>query len=170
MVQLLTRLKRRLDPRLYTSGVCVCLFFFFFFFFFSRVQLLLFITVYILFTHLKILKINSTVLFTYLKIILLQCFQFSIFSKNKLYPNGLWLLTQKKFLSHIKWHNIDYNSLKWRVVVSKKNGESMWGHFSTDHNSPHGGVVTHISNTLSIFRHAHGSNCLYMAAVWASQS
>ena len=94
MVQLLTRLKRRLDPRLYASGVCVCLFFFFlfffsFFFFFSHVQLLLFITVYILFTHLKILKINSTVLFTYLKIILLQCFQFSIFSKNKLYPNEL---------------------------------------------------------------------------------
>ena len=88
MVQLLTRLKRRLDPRLSTSGVCVCLFFFFFFFF-SGVQLLLFIIVYILFTHLKILKINSTVLFTYLKIILLQCFQFSIFSKNKLYPNEL---------------------------------------------------------------------------------
>ena len=86
MVQLLTRLKRRLDPRLSTSGVCVCLLFFFFF---SRVQLLLFIIVYILFTHLKILKINSTVLFTYLKIILLQCFQFSIFSKNKLYPNEL---------------------------------------------------------------------------------
>ena len=34
MVQLLTRLKRRLDPRLSTSGVCVCLFFFLFFFFF----------------------------------------------------------------------------------------------------------------------------------------
>ena len=31
-------------------------------------------TVYILFTHLKILKISFIVLFTHLKIILLQCF------------------------------------------------------------------------------------------------
>ena len=35
-----------------------------------------------------LLKISLTVLFTYLKIILLQCFQFSIFSENKLYSNG----------------------------------------------------------------------------------
>ena len=33
------------------------------------------------------LKIGPTVLFTHLKIILLQCFQFSIFSNNKFNPN-----------------------------------------------------------------------------------
>ena len=32
---------------------------------------------------------NFTVLFTHLKIILLQYFQFSVLSKNKLYPNRL---------------------------------------------------------------------------------
>ena len=37
-----------------------------------------------LFTHLKILKMGPTVLFTHLKIILLQCFQFSIFSFSKI--------------------------------------------------------------------------------------
>ena len=42
-------------------------------------------TIHILFTYLKILKIDLTVLFTYLKIILLQCFQFS---NNKFNPNG----------------------------------------------------------------------------------
>ena len=36
--------------------------------------------VYALFTHLKILKISSTILFTHLKIILLQYFQFLVFS------------------------------------------------------------------------------------------
>ena len=36
----------------------------------------------------KILKMGSTVLFTHLKIILLQCFQFSVLAKIKLYPNG----------------------------------------------------------------------------------
>ena len=38
----------------------------------------------------KILKMSPTVLFIYLEIILIQYFQFSVFSfsKNKLYPNG----------------------------------------------------------------------------------
>ena len=54
-------------------------------------------TIVVLFTYcrntvheLKILKMGSTVLFTHLKIILLQCFQFSVFSfsNNKLNPNG----------------------------------------------------------------------------------
>ena len=35
-------------------------------------------TVHALFTHLKILKMGTTVLFTHLKIILLQYFQFSV--------------------------------------------------------------------------------------------
>ena len=39
-------------------------------------------TVHALFTHLKILKIGSTILFTHLKIILLQYFQFLVFSFN----------------------------------------------------------------------------------------
>ena len=45
--------------------------------------------VYTLFTHLKILKISSTILFTLLKIILLQYFQFLVFSfsNNKYNPN-----------------------------------------------------------------------------------
>ena len=52
----------------------------FFFFFFST---------YELFTYLKILKISHTTLFTYLKIILLQFFQFLVFSfsNNKFNPN-----------------------------------------------------------------------------------
>ena len=37
-------------------------------------------TVHTLFTYLKILKMGLTILFTYLNIILLQCFQFSVFS------------------------------------------------------------------------------------------
>ena len=43
---------------------------------------------------LKILKIGPTALFTHLKIILLQCFQFSIFSfsNNKFNPNGPYIL------------------------------------------------------------------------------
>ena len=46
-------------------------------------------TVAELFTHLKILKMGLTALFTHLKIILLQYFQFSVFSfkKNKSNPN-----------------------------------------------------------------------------------
>ena len=35
-------------------------------------------TVHVLFTHLKILKMDLIALFTHLKIILLQCFQFSV--------------------------------------------------------------------------------------------
>ena len=52
----------------------------FFFFFFSA---------YELFIYLKILKISHTALFTYLKIILLQFFQFLVFSfsNNKFNPN-----------------------------------------------------------------------------------
>ena len=45
-------------------------------------------TVHALFTDYKILKMGPTVLFTHFKIILLQCFQFSVSTKNKLYPNG----------------------------------------------------------------------------------
>ena len=46
-------------------------------------------TVHILFTHLKILKIGPIVLFTHLKFILLQWFQFLVFSfsNNKFNPN-----------------------------------------------------------------------------------
>ena len=40
----------------------------------------LFCTVHALFTYKKILKMGPTILFTQLKIILLQCFQFSVFS------------------------------------------------------------------------------------------
>ena len=62
-------------------------FFFFFFFFFLRVNSNL-IWVHCLCTvyhcsHIKkILKMGPTILFTHLKIILLQCFQFSVFSNN----------------------------------------------------------------------------------------
>ena len=51
-------------------------------------------TVAVLFTYcsstVHVLKMSPTVLFTHLKIILLQCFQFSVFSfsNNKLNPNG----------------------------------------------------------------------------------
>ena len=51
---------------------------------------LLFTHCFVLFTHFSVtfsLKMVPTTLFKHLKIILLQCFQFSIFSKNKLYPN-----------------------------------------------------------------------------------
>ena len=48
----------------------------------------------------KILKMGPTVLFTHLKIILLQCFQFSVFSfnNNKFNPNGpiVWIWIQLK--------------------------------------------------------------------------
>ena len=61
----------------------------------------LFITVHALFMghtttlfRKKILKMDPIVLFTHLKIILLQYFQFLVFnfSKNKLYPNGPYVL------------------------------------------------------------------------------
>ena len=80
--------------------VCVLRFTSFFFFFFtisalgdkSTVYILL-STVYTLFGtvyELKNIKNGSTILFTYLKIILLQYFQFSVFSfsNNKFNPNG----------------------------------------------------------------------------------
>ena len=35
---------------------------------------------------------GPTILFTHLKIILLQCFQFSVFSNNKLNPNGPYII------------------------------------------------------------------------------
>ena len=73
----------------------------FFFFFIHTQQLLgesvlfitgcaLFITVLHTVHQKKKLKMGPMTLFTHLKIILLQFFQFSIFSfsKNKLYPNG----------------------------------------------------------------------------------
>ena len=73
--------------------------FFTFFFFFFKLQLLTILswivhrcTVYgshkLHFSATFSLKNDPIVLFTHLKIILLQCFQFSVFSKNKLYPNG----------------------------------------------------------------------------------
>ena len=74
-------------------------FYFFFFFFlpafvdFGR-QILVLWTVYTLFTHyayivhvLKNIKMGLTILFTHLKIILLQCFQFLVFSNNKFNTN-----------------------------------------------------------------------------------
>ena len=95
-----------LDPH-HVYCVCVfCFFFFsflfFFFFFYAfcfRQGTMITIpvlyqyclhTVAILFMYLKILKIGPMVLFIHLKIILLQYFQFSVFSfnKNKLYKNG----------------------------------------------------------------------------------
>ena len=39
---------------------------------------------------------GPTILFTHLKIILLQCFQFSVFSNNKLNPNGPYMLNCDK--------------------------------------------------------------------------
>ena len=47
-------------------------------------------TVYALFMYFYTLFMGPTTLFTYLKIILLQCFQFSVFSfsNNKFNPNG----------------------------------------------------------------------------------
>ena len=49
-------------------------------FYYSRTEQCCSHTVAILFMHLKILKMGLMVLFTHLKIILLQCFQFSVFS------------------------------------------------------------------------------------------
>ena len=78
-------------------GVCVLRFCIFRFFslcinsnltrFTVQEQKSLFITVHVL---KKILKMGLTVLFTHLKIILLQYFQFSVFSfsNNKIIPNG----------------------------------------------------------------------------------
>ena len=77
------------------QGMCFG-FFFFFLLHFSwgteatvhTVQLL-FTHCFVLFTHFSAtfsLKMGPTALFTHLKIILLQYFQFSTFSKNKLYP------------------------------------------------------------------------------------
>ena len=49
------------------------------------------------------LKMGPTLLFTYLKIILLQCFQFSVFSfqfqQNKFYPNTPFITLVWKFMS-----------------------------------------------------------------------
>ena len=55
---------------------------------------------------------GPTVLFIHLKIILLQCFQFSVFSfsKNKLYPNGPLVFYTHKLKNHlfsrVFWLNI----------------------------------------------------------------
>lgn len=48
---------------------------------------------------------------------------------------------EEKFLCHIKWDNIGYNSLMWWVVVD---GGFMWGHPSTNHNSPYGRVMANV--------------------------
>ena len=42
---------------------------------------------------------GSTILFTHLKIILLQCFQFSVFSNNKFNPNTPYINYRKIFCS-----------------------------------------------------------------------
>ena len=81
------------------SGVCVLLLFFFpLFSHFSAFRDKFYCSRTVHGTHnhfiqkkyIYILKMRPTALFTYLKIILLQYFQFSVFSftKNKLYPNG----------------------------------------------------------------------------------
>ena len=48
---------------------------------------------------------DPTILFTHLKIILLQCFQFSVFSNNKLNPNGP-IIEQFVFLSALRRETI----------------------------------------------------------------
>ena len=45
---------------------------------------------------------GPTILFTHLKIILLQCFQFSVFSNNKLNPNGPKGMKSKTDLANSK--------------------------------------------------------------------
>ena len=100
----------RLDPRLCVHVYCVYVFssLFLFFFLFSFFQVVKFdfsthhcshvsdflsiewIVVHGTHKHFikkKILKMGPMTLFTYLKIILLPCFQFLIFRKNKLCPN-----------------------------------------------------------------------------------
>ena len=70
----------------------------------------------------KILKMSPTVLFTHLKTILLQCFQFSVFSfsNNKLNPNGpnkshieicCWTTPRWKFDSSVR--ALTLRLLKW---------------------------------------------------------
>ena len=58
-------------------------------------------TVHTLYIHClrikKILKMDPTILFTHLKIILLQCFQFSVFSNNKFNPNTSYMLQMTKY-------------------------------------------------------------------------
>ena len=83
-----------LDP---TYGVCISSLRIFYLFFFNHSCWLFSYEqcTYALFTdpqtpffsNFFLLKIGFIALFTYLKIILLPCFQFSIFSKNKLFPN-----------------------------------------------------------------------------------
>ena len=99
--------------RLRFSPVFSCLFYFYFLFFFyffffcmwtvkslCRRQKILFehclCTVHVLF-------MSPTTLFSYLKIILLQCFQFSVFSfsNNKLNPNGPYMSNYLKFLKKL---------------------------------------------------------------------
>ena len=108
-----------------------CVFPFFFFFFLShggRRQILLFMrqmslftycfgTVYILFMEStatlfkkNILKIGFTVLFTHLKIILLQCFQFLVFSfsNNKFNSNGSNIILKPKLCGSSVFSLIEY--------------------------------------------------------------
>ena len=67
----------------------------------------------------NILKMGPTVLFTHLKIILLQCFQFLIFSfsKNKLYSNGPYVLENPhRVLSLWFQKNLMWTHLKQMIV------------------------------------------------------
>ena len=66
-----------------------------------------------------ILKMGLTALFTHLKIILLQCFQFLIFSfsKNKLYSNGPYVLENPhRVLSLWFQKNLMWTHLKQMIV------------------------------------------------------
>ena len=61
------------------------------------------------------LKLSPTALFTHLKIILLQCFQFSIFS-NKRYSNRLWM-------SSVWWN---WEKLGYTNLSCKSGDFSLW--------------------------------------------
>ena len=57
---------------------------------------------------------GPTILFTHLKIILLQCFQFSVFSNNKLNPNGPYIYYKiKKSKITIKAKKFCHNFSRW---------------------------------------------------------
>ena len=72
-------------------------------------------TVHTLFIYYKILKMGPTILFTYLKIILLQCFQFSIFS-----------FQFSATISSIQTHPITVFLKNFRRTVLKQIIEVIW--------------------------------------------
>ena len=69
-------------------------------------------TVYVL----KKLKMGPTILFTHLKIILRQCFQFSVFSNNKLNPNRP-IVTKKNYNKFLLRTII---IIKFHIQIKKK--------------------------------------------------